>query len=471
MLGAAWIPMFFFLNLYLQQVLGLGAFASGAALLPLTVTIMVGMVAVAPRLIARLRLRRSMTVAGLATLAGGLVWLSFIGADGSVFVADVLPATLVTAAGMAMAFIPSLGMALSSAAPEEGGLAAGIVNTNYQVGSALGLALMTALATTMGLADLGNVAGLTHGFSRPAWAPPPSLRWAAFSPPSPCADHPARPSRAAMNKRRPANSTTTVVRSGASNGTIDALQLRRLAKRFGDRQAVAPFRLTVHRGTTYGLIGPNGAGKSTLLSMAVGLLRPDSGSSTVFGADVWTDRTRALTAMGVLPDGLALPERLTGPELLGHVGRLRRLPAEVLRDRIEDLLDVMGLADGQSTLVIDYSTGMRKKLGLALALLHAPALLVLDEPLEALDPVSAVTVTAVLRSYVAGGGAVLLSSHDLNLVADLCDRVAVMAAGRLVADGTVASVLGQQSLQEAFVGLVGEVTGHRELEWLRTSLR
>ncbi len=163
LLGAAWIPMFFFVNLYLQQVLGLGAFASGAALLPLTVTIMVGMIAVAPRLIARFG-PKTMTVAGLATLAAGLVWLSFIDPDGS-FLMDVLPATLVTAAGMAMAFIPSLGMALSSAAPEEGGLASGIVNTNYQVGSALGLAAMTAVATAFGADRAGDVVALTDGFS------------------------------------------------------------------------------------------------------------------------------------------------------------------------------------------------------------------------------------------------------------------------------------------------------------------
>ena len=163
LLGAAWIPMFFFLNLYLQQVLGLGAFASGAALLPLTVTIMVGMIGAAPRLIARFG-PKAMTVAGLATLAGGLVWLSFIRPDGS-FTVDVLPASLVAAAGMAMAFIPSLGMALSSAAPEEGGLAAGIVSTNYQVGSALGLAAMTAVATAFGADQAGNAGALTDGFS------------------------------------------------------------------------------------------------------------------------------------------------------------------------------------------------------------------------------------------------------------------------------------------------------------------
>ena len=163
MLGAAWIPMFFFVNLYLQQVLGLGAFASGAALLPLTVTIMVGMIVAAPKLIGRFG-PKVMTVAGLGTLAVGLVWLSLVRADGSFWV-DILPASLVTAAGMAMAFIPSLGLALSSAAPEEGGLAAGIVNTSYQIGSALGLAAMTAVASAFGADQVGDALALTDGFS------------------------------------------------------------------------------------------------------------------------------------------------------------------------------------------------------------------------------------------------------------------------------------------------------------------
>ena len=163
LLGAAWIPMFFFVNLYLQQILGLGAFASGAALLPLTVTIMIGMITVAPRLIARFG-PNAMTVAGLATLAAGLLWLSFLDADGS-YAVDILPASLVTAAGMAMAFIPSLGTALGSAAPEEGGLAAGIVNTSYQIGSALGLAAMTAVAAAYGADRAGDATALTDGFS------------------------------------------------------------------------------------------------------------------------------------------------------------------------------------------------------------------------------------------------------------------------------------------------------------------
>ena len=163
LLGAAWIPMFFFVNLYLQQVLGLGALASGAALLPLTVTIMVGMVTVAPRLIARFG-PKSTTVAGLGALSVGLVLLSFIRPDGT-FLVDVLPASLLTAAGMALAFIPSLGLALSSAAPEEGGLAAGIVSTSYQIGSALGLAAMTAVATAFGTDRLGHAVAQTNGYS------------------------------------------------------------------------------------------------------------------------------------------------------------------------------------------------------------------------------------------------------------------------------------------------------------------
>jgi EmrB/QacA subfamily drug resistance transporter len=163
LLGAAWIPMFFFVNLYLQQVLGLGAFESGAALLPLTVTIMIGMIAVAPRLTATFG-PKAMTVGGLFVLAVGLVWLSFVDAEGS-FLVDVLPATLVTAAGMAMAFIPSLGTALGAAAPEEAGLASGLVNTSYQVGSALGLAAMTVVAAAFGADQVGDAAALTDGFS------------------------------------------------------------------------------------------------------------------------------------------------------------------------------------------------------------------------------------------------------------------------------------------------------------------
>jgi EmrB/QacA subfamily drug resistance transporter len=163
LLGAAWVPMWFFLNLYLQQVLGLSAFPSGSALLPMTVLIMIGMVVVAPRVMTRFGPKRTL-VSGMALLTVGLAGLSLIRSDGSFWV-DVLPASLVAAAGMSLAFIPSLGIALSSARPEEGGLAAGIVNTSYQVGSALGLAAMTAVAAAQGADRFGDVGSLTDGYS------------------------------------------------------------------------------------------------------------------------------------------------------------------------------------------------------------------------------------------------------------------------------------------------------------------
>jgi MFS family permease len=163
LLGAAWIPMWFFLNLYLQQVLGYGAFEGGAALLPMTITIMVLMVVVAPKVIARFG-PKAPIVAGLLLLAAGMAVMSLVRPDGS-FAVDVLPASLIAAAGMSLAFIPSLGTAIQSAKPEEGGLASGIVNTSYQVGSALGLAVMTALATSRGADQLGNPAALTDGYS------------------------------------------------------------------------------------------------------------------------------------------------------------------------------------------------------------------------------------------------------------------------------------------------------------------
>jgi EmrB/QacA subfamily drug resistance transporter len=163
LLGAAWIPMWFFLNLYLQQVLGYGAFEGGAALLPMTVTIMVLMVVVAPKVIARFGPQAPIVV-GMLLLAAGMIGLSLVRADGD-FAADVLPASLIAAAGMALAFIPSLGTAISAAKPEEGGLAAGIVNTAYQVGSALGLAAMTAIASAHGADQVGNASALTDGYS------------------------------------------------------------------------------------------------------------------------------------------------------------------------------------------------------------------------------------------------------------------------------------------------------------------
>jgi EmrB/QacA subfamily drug resistance transporter len=162
LLGAAWVPMWFFLNLYLQQVLGAGSFAAGAALLPMTALIVLGMTTVAPRLLARFG-AKSLIVAGFAFLAAGLVWLSFVRPDGN-YVVDVLPASLVAAFGMALAFVPSLGTAIGVARPEETGVASGLVNTSYQIGSAVGLAAVTALSSVVIGTGTGSES-LTSGYS------------------------------------------------------------------------------------------------------------------------------------------------------------------------------------------------------------------------------------------------------------------------------------------------------------------
>lgn len=248
-----------------------------------------------------------------------------------------------------------------------------------------------------------------------------------------------------------------------------ALAIRGLYKTYGSQVSVDRVDLDVPRGSFFGLVGPNGAGKTTLLSMAVGLLRPDAGTSVVLGADVWSDGLRAKTQLGVLPDGLAMPEFLTGREVLTFLGRLRGLDPTVVDARAQELLEVMDLLEAERTLVVDYSTGMRKKIGLATALLHDPGVLVLDEPFEAVDPVSALMLKRILVRLVAQGRSVVLSSHVMALVEELCDAVAVMSDGRIVASGPLAQVRGEGTLEEAFVALIDPPRGGAEgLSWLET---
>ena len=246
-----------------------------------------------------------------------------------------------------------------------------------------------------------------------------------------------------------------------------ALRLTGLTKAYGSTVAADSVDLTVPAGSFSGVVGPNGAGKTTALSMAVGLLRPDSGTAEIFGVDVWADPTRAKALVGVLPDGLAMPERLTGREVLTYLGLLRGLPEPEVDRRAGELLEVLELDGADRTLVLEYSTGMRKKIGLAVALLHAPRLLVLDEPFESVDPVSAATIRGILQRFVAGGGSVVLSSHVMTLVEQLCDTVAVLAGGRVVAAGPLGEVRAAGSLEDAFVALVGaDTTPVRGLSWL-----
>ncbi|MCO8301281.1 MULTISPECIES: ABC transporter ATP-binding protein [Streptomyces] len=250
-----------------------------------------------------------------------------------------------------------------------------------------------------------------------------------------------------------------------------AVRVRGLTKRYGEQIAVAGIDLDLPAGQFIGLVGPNGAGKTTTLSMITGLLRPDAGTVEIGGHDVWRDPVEVKARIGVLPEGLRMFERLSGRELLTYTGRLRGLPGEEVDKRATQLLDVLDLAGSQNKLVIDYSTGMRKKIGLAAALLHNPEVLFLDEPFEGVDPISAQTIRGVLERYTRSGATVVFSSHVMELVESLCDWVAVIAKGRIRAHGPLAEVRGDApSLQNAFLELVGagrRLAGQgQNLDWL-----
>ncbi len=246
-----------------------------------------------------------------------------------------------------------------------------------------------------------------------------------------------------------------------------AFECARLVKAFNGREVVHALSLVVPRGSLFGLVGPNGAGKTTTLSMATGLLRPDGGTARILGTDVWADPPRAKALMGVAPDGMRLFEQLSGRELLEYVGALRRMPVGTTAQRAEELLDVLGLGADADVVVADYSAGMVKKISLATALIHAPRVLVLDEPFEAVDPVSGQTIRTILRRFVDGGGTVIMSSHVMELVEGLCDRVAVIVDGRVRAVGTVDELRGGRTLHERFLQLVGAPdAGRSGLSWL-----
>ncbi|HLS48746.1 MAG TPA: ABC transporter ATP-binding protein [Actinomycetaceae bacterium] len=248
-----------------------------------------------------------------------------------------------------------------------------------------------------------------------------------------------------------------------------ALHLWGLSKAFGPKIAVNGISLAIPPGSSYGIVGPNGAGKTTSLLMATGLLRPDHGTAFVHGVDIWAHPAVAKSDLGVLPDGMRLFDRLTGRELIVYAGLLRGMPPELTRTRTEELLEVLDLTAAATTLVSDYSAGMRKKVALGCALIHAPRVLVLDEPFESVDPVSAGSIRVMLDDFIAGGGTVVLSSHVMDLVQRMCSHVAVISHGNLVAAGTVAEVSGGVDLETRFAQLVGAPEQRGGLSWLRPS--
>ncbi len=249
-----------------------------------------------------------------------------------------------------------------------------------------------------------------------------------------------------------------------------AIEVRGLRKSFGAKEAVAGIDLEIAAGSLAGLVGPNGAGKTTSLSMMTGLLRPGAGQVLIDGLDVWADPVGAKAVIGVVPAEARLFERLSGAEMLEYAGRLRGLPAAEVRSRAAELLDVLDLAADAKRLVADYSTGMRKKTSLGCALIHNPSVLVLDEPLEGVDPISADVIRRLLTRFVGSGSTVLFSSHVMELVEQVCDHVSIIDQGKLVATGTTDQVRGSKTLQQAFIDLVGPRASDEEvLSWLGSS--
>ncbi|MBZ5638878.1 MAG: ABC transporter ATP-binding protein [Acidobacteriia bacterium] len=250
-----------------------------------------------------------------------------------------------------------------------------------------------------------------------------------------------------------------------------AIETRGLKRTYGDLVAVDGIDLEVPRGAFYGFLGPNGAGKSTTIKVLTGLLRPTSGSMRILGIDPLVDPVEVKRRVGVMPEDLALFERLTGTETLAFVGQVHGLSAPTLRSRSKELLELMDLGTAADDLVADYSHGMRKKIALAAALLPGPKLLFLDEPFEGIDAVASHQIKDLLLAFVERGGTVFLTSHILEIVERISNHIGVIHRGRLVAQGPMADLRagagGGKTLEEIFLGLVGAGdAGRAALDWL-----
>lgn len=217
----------------------------------------------------------------------------------------------------------------------------------------------------------------------------------------------------------------------------DLLRLRSVTRRFGDVIAVDGLDLDVQAGEVFGLLGPNGAGKTTTVRMLCGLLPATEGQVSLGGHNLATDAIEARRSLGYVPDGAPLYPALSPMQHLQLVGRLHGLDEAALTEEARRLLEVLGLAPRASDPVGTFSRGMRQKAALACAILHRPKLLVLDEPLSGLDAPTAAMFKEVLRGWADRGGAVLYTSHLLDVVERVCDRMAILSAGKLVALGTL----------------------------------
>lgn len=250
-------------------------------------------------------------------------------------------------------------------------------------------------------------------------------------------------------------------------GPMLAIETHGLTRRFDGKPAVEDLSLSVPAGAFYGFLGPNGAGKSTTMKLLTGLLAPSGGTARVLGHDLAEDSLALRRQLGVVPDGLALFERLSGAEQLRLHGQLYGLGRAEAGRRAEELLEAMELSQDAGKLVGDYSHGMKKKLALGCALIHGPRLLFLDEPFEGIDAVAVSGIRRMLQGLVAGGQmTIFLTSHVLEVVERLVTHVGIIRAGRLAAQGTLEEVRGAGTLEEVFIRTVGEERATTRLSWL-----
>jgi len=239
-----------------------------------------------------------------------------------------------------------------------------------------------------------------------------------------------------------------------------AVELRRVAKRYADIVAVDYIDLDVKHGEIFGLLGPNASGKSTTLKMILGLVKPDSGSVKVLGINAEDDPVAVKRQVGYVPEAPRLYEFLTGLEYVDFVGDIYGVGVSEKKTRIEEYLEALELEGREGDMISSYSQGMKQKVALISAFLHKPKLLILDEPLSGLDPKSARIVKDFLRELTAQGVATIMSTHILEIAQAMCDRIAIMYEGRLLALGNMKELrqkarLPGSDLEEIFLKLTG----------------
>jgi ABC-2 type transport system ATP-binding protein len=245
-----------------------------------------------------------------------------------------------------------------------------------------------------------------------------------------------------------------------------AILVHDLRKSYGAKAAVDGVTLEVPRGSFFGFLGPNGAGKSTTIRMLTGLIPPDSGSIEILGYSLPADELEIKRRIGLVPDESLLFDRLTGLEFLEFVGRMYSLPRATAIERARGLMDLFQL-QADRKIIAEYSKGMRKRIAMAASLIHHPELFLMDEPFEGVDAVGARLMKDILIQQVQRGATIFLTSHVLEVVERLCDRVAIINEGRIVTNGVLSELRATgESLEDAFVRVVGAEMPAGRLEWL-----